>query len=49
MEFKDPTYDNLIDLAYYLEELDGKKIDLITVKGLSPYILPSVEKEVIWC
>ena len=49
VEFKDPTYDNLIDLAFYLEELYGKKIDLITVKGLSPYILPSVEKEVIWC
>ena len=49
VEFKDPTYDNFIDLAFYLEKLYGKKIDLITVKGLSPYILPFVEKEVIWC
>jgi len=49
VEFKQPTYDNLIELAFYLEDLYGKKVDLITVKGLSPYILPTVEKEVIWC
>ena len=49
VQFKHPTYDNFIELAFYLEKLYGKKIDLITVKGLSPYILPSVEKEVIWC
>jgi hypothetical protein len=49
VEFKHATYDNLIELAFYLEDLYGKKVDLITVKGLSPYILPTVEKEVIWC
>lgn len=49
VEFKNPTYDNFIELAFYLEKLYRRKIDLITVKGLSPYILPSVEKEVIWC
>ena len=49
VEFKNPTYDNFIELAFYLEKLYRRKIDLITVKGLSPYILPSVEKEVILC
>ena len=49
VEFKDPTYDNLIDLAFYLEDLYGKKINLITIKGMSPNILPFVEKEVCWC
>jgi predicted nucleotidyltransferase len=49
VEFKNPTYDNFINLALYLENLFGKKIDLVTVKGLSPYIYPFVEKEVIWC
>jgi len=49
VEFKKPTYDNFINLAFYLENLYGKKIDLVTVKGLSPYIYPFVEKEVIWC
>ncbi len=49
VELETPTYNNFIDLAFYLEELYGKKIDLITMKGLSPYIFPYVEKEVIWC
>jgi predicted nucleotidyltransferase len=49
VEFKIPTYDNFINLAYYLEDLYGKRIDLVTVKGLSPYIYPFIEKEVIWC
>ncbi len=49
VEFKNPTYDNFINLAFYLENLFGKRIDLITVKGLSPYIYPFVAKEVIWC
>lgn len=49
VELETPTYNNFIDLAFYLEELYGKKIDLITVKGLSPYIFPYVEKEVVWC
>jgi len=49
VEFDTPTYDNFIDLAFYLEKLYEKKIDLITIKGLSPYILPYVEEEVVWC
>ncbi len=49
VEFKNPTYDNFINLAFYLENLFGKRIDLVTVKGLSPYIYPFVEKEVVWC
>ena len=49
VELETPTYNNFIDLAFYLEELYGKKIDLITMKGLSPYIFPYVEKEVVWC
>lgn len=49
VEFKDPTYDNLIDLAFYLDDLYRKKINLITLKGMSPYLLPIVEKEVCWC
>jgi hypothetical protein len=49
VELETPTYNNFINLAFYLEELYGKKIDLITMKGLSPYIFPYVEKEVVWC
>jgi len=49
VEFDKPTFDNFINLSLYLEELFGRKVDLVTIKGLSPYISPIVEKEVVWC
>lgn len=39
------NYDNYIDLAYFLEELLGRKIELLTPKSLSPYIGPEIMKE----
>ncbi len=39
-------YDNFINLAYYLEELLGKKVDLVTKESLSPYIKPYIIKEI---
>ena len=44
----DGYYDNFIDLVSDLEDLFGKKVDLITIGSLSPYIQPYVEKEVKW-
>jgi len=49
VEFGKPTFDNFMELAFYLEDLFGKKVDLLTPKSLSPYMRPSVEKEVVWC
>ncbi len=49
VEFEKPTYDNFIELIFFLEELTGKEIDLVTSKGLSPYLRSDVKKEVIWC
>jgi predicted nucleotidyltransferase len=40
------TFDNFVHLAFYLEELFGRKVDLLTPEGLSPYIGPSIEREV---
>jgi predicted nucleotidyltransferase len=37
-----------MDLAFFLEDLFGKKVELITEGSLSPYIRPYVEKEVRW-
>jgi len=48
VEFKEPTFDNFMDLLFYLENLFGKKVDLITTRGLSSYIRPFVEKEIEW-
>jgi len=43
------TFDNFMDLLFYLEDLFGKKVDLITTRGLHRYIRPFVEREVVWC
>lgn len=40
------TFDNFIGLAGYLEEILGRKVDLITTESLSPYIGPSILREV---
>jgi len=49
VEFNNPTYDNFINLTFYLEELYSKEVNLVTTKGLSPYITAYVKEEVIWC
>lgn len=48
VEFDEPTFDNFMDLLFSLENLFGKKVELITNGSLSPYLQPFVEKEVQW-
>ncbi len=48
VEFEEPTFRNFMGLAFYLEDLFDREVDLVTVKGLSPYIRPYVEREVVW-
>jgi predicted nucleotidyltransferase len=43
---KDLTYDNFINLAFFLEDNLSRKVDLITSDGLSPYIGPQIMEEV---
>jgi predicted nucleotidyltransferase len=41
------NYDNFISLCYLLEEMfKGKKVEVVTKKGLSPYIGPAILKQV---
>jgi len=40
------TFKNFINLAFFLEELFGRKVDLVTVESLSPYIGPYILQEV---
>ncbi|MEA2034535.1 MAG: nucleotidyltransferase family protein [Euryarchaeota archaeon] len=42
------TFRNFMELAYYLEDLFGRRVDLVTEHGLSGYIRPTVKREVIW-
>jgi len=48
VEFEKKTFDNFIDLAFELEEIFNRKVDLLTEEGISPYILPYIIKEVQW-
>jgi predicted nucleotidyltransferase len=40
------TFKNFMSLAYYLEELFNKKVELVTKQSLSPYIGPHILKTV---
>lgn len=49
VEFNNPTYDNYIELVFYLEKLFGRNVELVTTRGVSPYLVPIINKEVVWC
>ena len=40
------TFDNFIHLTFFLEDLFGRTVDLITIESLSPYIGPHILAEV---
>jgi uncharacterized protein len=40
------TFDNFMELAFYLEELLGRKVEIVTPQSLSKYIGPYILKEV---
>ncbi len=39
-------YKNFVHLAYYLEELFGKKVELVTIQSLAPFVKNHIEKEI---
>lgn len=40
------TFDNFIQLSFFLETLFGRAVDLITMESLSPYIGPRILEEI---
>ena len=40
------SFDNFIQLAFFLEEILEHRVELITIDALSPYIGPHIIKEV---
>lgn len=40
------TYNNFIGLAYFLEDLLGRRVELLTSQSLSPYLKNNILKEV---
>ena len=39
------NYDNFIELAFLLENILQRKVDLLTIDALSPYMKPKILKE----
>ena len=49
VEFDGPaTFERYMDLKFFLEELLGRRVDLVTRKALKPYLRPYVEKEAVY-
>ena len=47
VEFKEgeKNYDNFIELAFLLERILNRKVDLLTIESLNPYMKPKILKE----
>ncbi len=48
VEFMNPTFDNYMDLKFYLENLFQTSVDLVLSDALKPRIVPYVQNEVIY-
>ncbi len=48
VQFDQPTWANYIGLKFFLEDLLGRKVDLVTMKGLKIAVRPSVEKDLLY-
>ncbi len=42
------TFDNYIDLKYFLEDLFGRKVDLVTVDALRPRLKDDILRDVLY-
>lgn len=40
------NYDNFINLAYYLEDLLGRRVELVTSTSLSKYLKPIIDNTI---
>jgi hypothetical protein len=50
VDFEDgkKTFDNYMDLKFYLEELLGRKVDLVTVNALRPQLKTAILRETVY-
>ena len=42
------TFDNYMDLKYSLEDLFGRKVDLVTIEALRPQLKEDILQEVVY-
>ncbi|MBN1148354.1 MAG: hypothetical protein JXA78_13935 [Anaerolineales bacterium] len=48
VQFDKPTWANYIGLKFYLQDLLGREVDLVTPKALKPAVRPSIEKDLLY-
>lgn len=48
VQFDQSTWANYIGLKFYLEDLLGREVDLVTPKALKPATKPSIEKDLFY-
>lgn len=48
LEDRYEIFDNYMDLKYFLEDLFGRKVDLVTVDALRPRLKDDILREVVY-
>lgn len=48
VDFDEKSFDNFMELSFALEKLFNRKVDLLTDKAVSPYIMPFIKDEIRW-
>ncbi|MFW6041318.1 MAG: nucleotidyltransferase family protein [Candidatus Saliniplasma sp.] len=46
VEFKEPNFDDFMELTFYLEELLDRRVDILTLEGLRHIRIPKVSKDI---
>lgn len=48
VELKEETFDNYMDLKFFLEDSFGRKVDLVLSNGLKPELAERILKETVY-
>ena len=48
VELKNPTFDNYMDLKFYLEDILHRPVDLVLHDAVKPRLKPIIEREVVY-
>jgi predicted nucleotidyltransferase len=43
-----PTFDQYMELKFFLEEICGRPVDLVTVESVRPQLWPNIKREAIY-
>jgi len=48
VEFERESFDNYMELKFFLEDLFGRKVDLVIIDALKPALKPYIEREAVY-